>query len=67
MNTKFEPSYDEIMAEIDKCVKRMKHADSIKDKVGYDIALKEYQNLHKKYAHILYKKREPTAVFDKRL
>lgn len=63
---KFEPSFDEVMKEIDKYVKRMKHADSIGDKVGYDIAFKKYQEVHKKYGHILYKQRKPTSVFDKR-
>ncbi len=55
------------MKKIDKHVRRMKHADSIGDKVGYDIAFKEYQRLHEKYGHIFYKRRDLTAVFDKRL
>jgi len=67
MDNKFEPSFEEVMKEIDKHVRRMKHADSIGNKVGYDIAFKEYQRLHEKYGHILYKRRDPTAVFDKRL
>jgi len=36
------------------------------DKVGYEIALKEYESVNEKYAHILYKKRDPAEVYARR-
>ena len=55
------------MAELEKVTKRMKYAKIKGDKVGYEVALKEYERLNKEYACILYEKREPTQVFSKRL
>lgn len=66
LQEKFESSIDEILEKINQVSKRMQHAQEINDKVGYEIALKEHERLHKKYARILYKKREPTSVFSKR-
>jgi len=37
------------------------------DKVRYEIARKEYERLNEKYAYILYKKRDPTDVYEKRV
>ena len=67
MNKKSEPFIDEVMAKINQVAERMKHAKDIGDKVGYDIALKEYEYLYKKYSHILYKSHEPAGVYVKRL
>ena len=66
MNEQFESSIEDVLKEIDKVVERMRKAKLANDKVGYEIALKEHERLHKEYAHILYKKREPTAVYSKR-
>ena len=66
MNNPFEPSVEDVLKEIDKVAKRMKEAKERGDKIGYELALKEYERLYKEYARILYKKREPTQVFSKR-
>ena len=58
---------EEILAKINQVTKRMKDAKINGDKVGYEIALKEYERLNKEYARILYEKREPTPVFSKRM
>ncbi len=58
---------EEILAKINQVTKRMKDAKINGDKVGYEIALKEYERLNKEYARILYEKREPTQVFSKRM
>jgi hypothetical protein len=44
----------------------MKKAKMTNDKVGYETALKEYERLNEKYAHILYKKRDPADVYARR-
>jgi len=67
MNQGFDPPIEKILEEIIKTQKRMKEAKMKGDKVGYEIALKEHERLHKKYGHILYEKREPTQVFIKNL
>lgn len=67
MDNKSEISIEEVMDKINIVAKRMKHAKEINDKVGYEIALKEYERLHKEYAHILYAKRGQTAVFSRRM
>ena len=67
MSNEFEPSIEDVLEEINKTAKRMKEAKERGDKIGYEFALKEHERLHKKYAHILYNKREPTQVFSKRL
>lgn len=66
MKKKFEPSIDEIITEIRITEQRMKKAKLTNDKVGYEIALKRHEQLYKEYGHILYKKREPTQIFEKR-
>ena len=67
MSNKLGPTLEKILTEIEKVTKRMKDAKIKGDKVGYEIALKEYERLNKEYAFILYEKREPTQVFSKRL
>ncbi len=67
MNNEFEPSIEEALEEINKIAKKMKEAKERGDKIGYEFALKEHERLHKKYAHILYKKRKSTQVFYKSL
>ena len=64
---KSEISSEEILEKIDIVSKRMKHAKEINDKIGYDIALKEYERLHKEYGHILYSNRKQTSVFYRRM
>ena len=66
MSNPFEPSAEVILKEIDKVAKRMKEAKLKNDKIGYEIALKEYERLYKDYGHLLYKKKEPIPVFYKR-
>lgn len=67
MNEKFGSPVNEILEKIKQAAERMKHAKSINDKVGYDFALKEYNRLHKEYAHILYKNKEPSKVYLRRM
>ena len=67
MSNGFEPRIEDVLEEIKKTSKRMKEAKERGDKIGYEIALKEHERLHKKYVHVLYNKREPTTVFSKRL
>jgi len=67
MSNEFEPSIEEILDEINKTAKRMREAKERGDKIGYEFALMEHERLHKKYAHVLYKKREPTQIFSKTL
>jgi len=67
MIEKKEPSIEEVTALINQAVERMKHAKSIGDKIGYDIALKEYERLHKEYSHIIYKKRQPAGFYTRRV
>jgi len=66
MNEKSDDSFDEILKEIDQAAERMKHAKSINDKVGYDIALQEYERIYKEYSDTLYKNRDPPKVYVKR-
>jgi len=62
----FDPPIEVILEEIEKVAKRIKKAKEENDKGAYDLALKEHERLHKKYDHILYKKKEPTKVYLKR-
>ena len=66
MSEQFEPSLEDVLEEINKVAERMKQAKMTNDKVGYEIALKEYERLNEKYAHILYKKRDPADVYARR-
>jgi hypothetical protein len=66
MKKEFVPSLDEILKEIQITEERMKKARLTNDKVGYEIALKRHEQLYKEYRQIIYKKREPTQVFEKR-
>ena len=67
MNEKSNFSAEELLEKINQAAQRMKHAKAISDKIGYDIALKEYERLHKEYAHLLYNSREPTKVYHRRM
>lgn len=60
-------SAEEILEKIDQVAQRMKHAKAIGDKIGYDIALKEYERLHKEYNNILYNSKEPSKVYYRRI
>ena len=66
MEPKSEISLDKVLQEIKITEERMKKAKLNNDKVGYEIALKKHEELYKKYSNILYKKREPIKVFEKR-
>ena len=66
MKKKFEPSIDEILEGIQITEERIKKAKLTNDKVGYKIALKRQEQLYKEYGHLLYKKREPTQVIQKK-
>ena len=66
MSNTFEPKAEVILREIEKVTKRMQEAKIKNDKIGYELALKEYERLYKEYGYILYKKKEPTKVFYKR-
>ena len=59
-------SLDNIINEIKLTEERIKKAKNAKDKIGYEIALEKLEELYKKYDNILYKKREPTKVFEKK-
>ena len=61
-----EPSLDDILYEIKTIENRMKKARMKNDKIGYELALKRQEEIYKKYNHILFKKRDPTAVFEKK-
>lgn len=61
-----EPTADELLNELKLIENRMKKAKLSNDKVGYEIALRKQEEIYKKYGHIIYKKREPTQVFEKR-
>ena len=63
---KKKPSVEEILEKIRIAAERMKKAKSEDDDIGYEIALKEYEKLYKEYADILYNKKEPTKVYEKR-
>ena len=67
MSYNFKPKLGDILAEIDKVTRRMKDAKQKGDKIGYEIALKEYERLNNEYERVLYEKREPTRVFSKRM
>jgi len=67
MNEKKEPSFEEVTVLINQAADRMKHAKLIGDKIGFDLALKEYERLHKEYAHIIYKNRTPVGVYAKKV
>ena len=62
-----KPSLDKILKKLEIVTNRMKKAKQNGDKVGYEIALKEYERLNNEYERILYEKREPTQVFSKRM
>jgi len=61
-----EPTVDELLNELKLIENRMKKAKLTNDKVGYELALKRQEEIYEKYGHIIYKKREPTQVFEKR-
>lgn len=65
MNTK-KQSIEETIEKIKTTTQRMKKAKQNNDQVGYEIALKEHEKLHKEYGHILYGKRGPTKIYEKR-
>jgi len=67
MNNEFRPSLEEILKQIEIAAKRMKKAKEKGDRVGYEIALKEYERLNKEYESKIFEKREPTQVFSKRM
>ena len=67
MNEKSNFSAEELLEKINQAAQRMKHAKAISDKIGYDIALKEYERLHKEYAHLLYATKEPSKVYHRRM
>jgi len=67
MNEKNNFSAEELLEKINQAAQRMKHAKAISDKIGYDIALKEYERLHKEYAHLLYTTKEPSKVYHRRM
>jgi len=57
MGEQFESSPEDVLEEINKVAERMKQAKMTNDKVGYEIALKEYERLNEKYAYIIQEKR----------
>jgi len=61
-----EPTVDELLSELKQIENRMKKARLTNDKVGYEIALRRQEEIYNKYGHIIYKKSEPTQVFEKR-
>ena len=67
MKKKLEINVDEILKKINQAAKRMQHANSINDKIGYDIALKEYETLYKNYSKLLYNNKEPSKVYHRRM
>ena len=67
MSGQFESSLEDVLEEINKVAEKMKKAKMTNDRVGYEIALKEYERLNEKYAHILYKKRDPVDVYERRV
>lgn len=66
MSEQFEPSLEDVLEEINKVTERMKKAKMANDKVEYEAALNEYERLNEKYAHILYRKRDPADVYARR-
>ena len=60
-------SVNEILEKIDQAAQWMKHAIEIGDRIGYDIALKEYERLHREYASMLYNAKEPSKVYHRRV
>ena len=66
MDKKNKENIDNILKEIKITEERIRNAKSINDKVGYELALKKQEELYIKYNHILYKKQEPTQVFQKK-
>lgn len=57
MGEQFEPSLEDILEEINKAAEKMKKAKMTNDRVGYEIALKEYERVNEKYA-IYYTRKE---------
>lgn len=66
MKKKIEPSVDEIITEIRIAEQVMKKTKLTNDKVGHGIAFKRHKELYSEYDHILYRKRKPIQVFEKR-
>ena len=50
MGEQFESSLEDVLEEINKVAERVKQAKMTNDKVGYEIALKEYERLNEKYS-----------------
>ncbi len=67
MNYQFESKIEDIIKDIKQNAEKMKKAKLANDKIEFEDALKEHERLHKEYAQILYKQREPTHVFLKRM
>ncbi len=57
---------EHLLHQIESVAKRMKVARRTNDKVGYELALREYERLHKEYQRVLYSAHEPTQVFQRR-
>ena len=57
---------DTILNEIKIVEQRMKQAKLQNDKIGYEIALRKHEEIYKEYGHLIYKKSNPTPVFEKR-